>query len=185
MERKTLPAREKQVSWASSPPRPPRPPDAEPEDEWHLFCPGEGCSARLGSRRLIPQGFRLDSRHVVGQAFHVTTLETRYTDEPHPDYAPGTWWRQRLGGYQGMPSQRDIRKAHQRGQKLPDPCPDSSTPEAHNAVMAFVRYGFSMAVPKNPKPAPRRDSYRPHLRPGRHVVICYKCGGAATIDTPP
>jgi len=173
MDRKTLPVREKQVRWASSPPR--LPTLAEPEDEWHLLCSGEGCSARLGSRRLLPQGI------------HLTALESRYTDEPHQDYAPGTWWRQRLGGYQGMPSQRDIRKAHRRGQKASDPFPgriDSSTPQGSNALMAFARYGFGMSAPKNPKPMPRRDKYRPHLRPGRHVVICYRCGGAATIDAP-
>ena len=148
MERKTLPAREKQIR----------------EDEWHLFCPGEGCSARLGIRKGL-----------------IIWLETRYTLKPHPGPPFFVWWREREGGYQYIPRQRGIRRLVKRG--LPQPWPDVFPQYLSSGSMVQVaidRYLSGMAARQ--KPLPRRDAYRPMLLKGRHVVICYKCGGAALVE---
>ena len=182
MERKTLPAREKQIR----------------EDEWHLFCPGEGCSARLGIRKGL-----------------TVTLEPCYTNAPHPSYPAGTWWKQERS--KGWPRARDARKAIRdieraiegvapealeqvrkdtlkQGDLLDDvgPATGSLTGSAAKRLFAdTTEYRNGHVIPL------RGDASflswgrwlrRPRvtLPPGTHTVVCGndRCGGQASIQTP-
>jgi hypothetical protein len=129
------------------------------EGEWHLLCPGEGCGARLGKRKGL-----------------TVTLETRYTLRADPDYPLGTWWREERGGYNPIPRQRDIRRIAKDDSFRPDPFPEvlASGPQVNVALGRYLSGAEK-----------RRDAYRPELDPGRHIVVCYECGGWATIDNPP
>jgi hypothetical protein len=189
MERKTLPAREKQIR----------------EDESHLFCPGEGCSARLGIRKGL-----------------TITLERRYTNAPHPSYPAGTWWKQERGGYKGMPRARDARRAmrdlHKAIEGIPLETPLETLREAADQVAKetlrrrdLLNNVYTAQAGKLTAPAAKRlfREYtewrreelrrgssifswgrwharpRPALPPGTHTVVCSRCEGAATIDGGP
>jgi hypothetical protein len=188
MERKTLPAREKQIR----------------EDEWHLFCPGEGCSARLGIRKGL-----------------TVTLERRYTNAPHPSYPAGTWWKQERGGYKGMPRAKDVRKAMRDIDRATEGVPPEAVGQAIKETLRrrdLLNNVYTAQAGKLTAPAGKRlfresTEYRdravllsrgrlrgassifswgrwharprPALPPGTHTVVCSRCEGAATIDGGP
>lgn len=183
MVRKTLPAREKQIR----------------EDEWHLFCPGEGCSARLGIRKGL-----------------TVTLEPRYTNAPHPSYPAGTWRKEER--YKGFSRARDGRKAMRDIERATEGVPPEA---AEQVAKETLKRGDLL---DNVWPAANRlrgapgatrlfrDSTelrdvlagRAHFRagssflswgrwlrrprvtlpPGTHTVVCDRCGGQASIQAP-
>jgi len=181
MDRKTLPAREKQIR----------------EDEWHLFCPGEGCSARLGMRQGLNKP----------PFAEMVTLEPCYTNAPHPSYPVGTWWKQERP--KGPPRARDARKAMRDVEEATE---GVSPEDTRQVVKETVRQGklLDLAVgPDYEEHATPEDwhedvvgrgefhrvsyilgsdqrYFRPRvvLPPGTHTVVCYLCEGEATIETP-
>jgi len=176
MDRKTLPAREKQIR----------------EDEWHLFCPGEGCSARLGIRQGL-----------------MVTLEPCYTNAPHPGYPADTWWKQERP--KGPPRARDARKAMRDVEEATE---GVSPEDTRQVVKETVRQGKLLDLAVGPdyeedatpedwhEDVVRRGEFgrvsyilgsdqryfrlRVVLPPGTHTVVCgnYRCGGLANIKAP-
>jgi hypothetical protein len=188
MERKTLPAREKQIQ----------------EDEWHLFCPGEGCSARLGIRKGL-----------------MVTLEPCYTNAPHPNYPAGTWWKQKRS--KGWPRARDAREAMRDIDKATEGVPPEAVDQVIKETLkrgdlldnAWITMGrqtgplgarlFRESTQYRdirPVLLPSRGKLRgassflswgrwlrrPRvaLPPGTHTVVCgnCRCGGLASIKAP-
>ena len=193
MERKTLPAREKQI-----------------REEIHLFCPGGGCSARLGIRKGL-----------------TVTLEPRYTNAPHPNYPAGTWWKQEWkqelpprGAYKGMPRARDARRAMRDIDKATEGVPPKAVGQVGKETLkrgdlldnvmlaaggltgpAGVRLFREATEPRDDFKGNRgtlralssfpswgRWLRRPRvvLPPGTHTVVCgnYRCGELANIKAP-
>ena len=151
--RKALPPREKLIKGRDEFPRRTDTPPGLPEirlitvAEYHLFCAGEGCDARLGERTVFEDE--------AGRNTDRTTLEPRYTNEPHDEYDTGTWWRARSGGYKGMARGRDIRKV----QQIPRSPSDWNSAAFHRTANAAVRLLFGEHDPKRQRALPPRDTY--------------------------
>ena len=91
---------------------PPREKKIRPR-EWHLYCCGEGCDARLAIRihhcAGCEEGLDVEA-HVHddrGEPFWVS-LEPGYSQDPSDDYSFGYWWRIWRGTV-NMPRGKDIR----------------------------------------------------------------------------
>jgi len=167
----------------------------------HFFCPGEGCGARLACGNT-------DIRTDTGWEIEVR-LEPRYTNGPHPSYPAGTWWRQKRGGYKGLPRARDARKAERDVERATE----GVSPEAVSQVvketlkrgnLLDLALGSDFEEHATPEKwhedVVRRGEFHrvtyilgqrrhfcqpaPVLPPGTHIVICYRCGGKASIKAP-
>lgn len=167
-------------------------------NEVHFFCPGEGCDARLGKR--TEEG----TMHDVQWRFE---LERRYTDEPHATYPNGLWWRKQRGGYANLPSARDARRVARALEETPaatgrerykavantgfaDVVRHLAGPGLRTAVLGDdwdqlderdIRKAFQQAAYFYGEHR-RESQLMPALPTGTHVVVCYRCGGNASID---
>lgn len=190
MERKTLPAREKQM-----------------REEIHLFCPGEGCSARLGIRKGL-----------------TVTLEPRYTNALHPNYPAGTWWKQEWplrGAYKGWPRASDAGRAMRDIDKATEGVPREAVAQVIEETLKRPDLLDNVKITMGRQTGPlgvrlfhESTEYRDHavlldrgtlrgassftswgrwlrrprvvLPPGAHTVVCgnYRCGGLASIKAP-
>jgi hypothetical protein len=136
----------------------------------HFFCPGAGCGERLAI--LATYSFT-EKGTLVDPPQTKVRLEPGYTNGPHPSYPAGRWWRQKEGVYKGMLRARDVRKL----ERDDDPV-----------------IGAKGAIPGTPFGKMKTAFYRgknrqamqpmPTLPPGTHIVVCYRCGGEASIEAP-
>ncbi len=88
------------------------------EGEWHLFCAGEGCSARLAVRQCRSEKctakFPTTERHnEVCKGVLVTELERGYIQEPNARFPEWVWWREEIRR-SPLPRGRNVRKATRR-----------------------------------------------------------------------
>jgi hypothetical protein len=132
-------------------------------EEWHLFCAGEGCGERLAIVKRYPLG-----PDPLALFF---SLEPRYSNEPNPSYPEGTWWRRLTGAYKGIFSARHQRRVLAHSSISPD------DPAHEFQMRPYI-------------PPHRRGSMRPPLptpegswSPGPQIEVCYECGGHAIVDT--
>ena len=139
---------------------PPRQKEVRP-NEWHLFCPGQGCSARLAIRRRYPDGPDPE------RWFY--SLEPRYTDEPHEEYQKGTWWRRNTGGYKGLPSARRQRRVLARASLGEGDAP------YEQQMRPYVNRRGNVRIPL---PTPE-DGWNPPPQ----QIVCYECDGHVVVDT--
>jgi len=172
----------------------------------HFFCPGAGCEARLACGDT-------ETTNIDGGREIEVRLELCYTNGPHPSYPAGTWWRQKRGGYKGIPRARDVRK-EMREQRLSEGGEGSRLPEAvgqgvkgtltdaqlfrepSQYCSIYTRRGVFpiRGILRVPGMLPgsefflsygrRRLQPSPVLPPGTHTVVCDRCGGKASIKAP-
>ncbi len=166
----------------------------------HLFCRGEGCSARLG-------------KHVEESGENGLTtrieLEPRYTNAEHPNYPLGWWWRRKGGAYRDVPRAKDARRVSQALRRSPnqrhrsvgetglaDVVEQVAGPGLIEAVLGLedwrsldeqtVREAFGKATFIYGR-GRSAAVLRPTPPTGSHVVVCYRCGCPASVevDSPP
>jgi hypothetical protein len=131
----------------------------------YLFCPGEGCGERLAI--LATYSFT-EKVTLMDPPQTKVRLEPGYTNGPHPSYPAGTWWRQKESVYKGLQRARDVRKFER----------DAAGGPVGGIPFGKMRTAFFRGQ--------ARQSLQPMptLPPGTHTVVCYNCGGKASIEAP-
>ncbi len=124
-------------------------------DEVHIFCPGDGCDARLGIRYINPNGTQNLS------------LEPGYTE-----VAPRTWRRLNTDRYRGVPRGRTVRRQGRWRLKLKaEGRPVGLSEDEIRKITEDATLG--------------RSPQRTQLAPGSHKVFCYRCGAPVRVCCPP